>query len=126
MKTKRQMTETMRTSVIKLLFKKKDKRRIENYRPLSLLTADYKIIAKMMTERMKTVLKYVVGTERRGFIFGRSSRRHRRGPIQHSTTTTPITATRKRLTTSTATATDIGRQTRKTIESAYTLMPTRQ
>ena len=69
MKTKRQMTETMRTSVIKLLFKKKDKRRIENYRPLSLLTADYKIIAKMMTERMKTVLKYVIGTEQQGFIF---------------------------------------------------------
>ena len=41
------MKETMRTSVVKLLLKKNDRKRIENYRPISLLTTDYKILAKI-------------------------------------------------------------------------------
>ena len=50
-----EMTKTMKTAIVKILFKKKDRRRIENYRPLSLLCADYKILAKIMTERIKKV-----------------------------------------------------------------------
>ena len=36
---RREMTETMKMSIVKILFKKADKKRIENYRPISLLTA---------------------------------------------------------------------------------------
>ena len=68
MKEKGEMTASMRTAVVILLFKKKEKNRIENYRPISLLTADYKLIAKILTERMKKVLKMVIGPEQQGFI----------------------------------------------------------
>ena len=68
MMEKGEMTETMKTSVVKLLFKKNDRKKIENYRPISLLTVDYKILAKILTERMKKVLKKVIGNEQQGFI----------------------------------------------------------
>ena len=65
-----EMTQNMRTSVVKLLFKKKDRKDIGNYRPISLLCADYKIIAKVITERMKKVLKQVIDADQQGFIEG--------------------------------------------------------
>ena len=65
---KGKMTKTMRTSVVKLLFKKKDRKKIENYRPISLLCTDYKILAKITTERIKTMLKGVIGVEQQGFV----------------------------------------------------------
>jgi hypothetical protein len=63
-----QMTETMRTAVIKPFYKKGDRRLLKNYRPISLLTADYKILAKVMTERMKPVLKSIIKNDQQGFI----------------------------------------------------------
>ncbi len=65
-----EMTETMKMAIVKILFKKADKKRIENYRPISLLTADYKILAKIMTERLKKVLTRLIGAEQQGFIPG--------------------------------------------------------
>ena len=44
------LTETMRTSVVKLLYRKGGRRQIGNYRPLSLAFIDYKILAKVITE----------------------------------------------------------------------------
>ena len=60
----------MRTSVVKLLFKKGDRKQIGNYRPLSLANSDYKIFAKAITERIKKTLKQIIGTEQQGFIKG--------------------------------------------------------
>jgi exonuclease III len=65
-----EMTETMKMAIVKILFKKADKKRIENYRPISLLTADYKILAKILTERLKNVLTRLIGAEQQGFIPG--------------------------------------------------------
>ena len=45
----KQLNETMRTSIVKILYKKGDRRMIGNYRPLSLACTDYKILAKMIT-----------------------------------------------------------------------------
>ena len=47
--TKKKLTETMTTSTVNLLFKKGDRRQIENYRPLSLACTYYKILAKVIT-----------------------------------------------------------------------------
>ena len=65
-----EMTDTMKMAIVKILFKKSDKKRIENYRPISLLTADYKILAKILTERLKKVLTRLIGAEQQGFIPG--------------------------------------------------------
>ena len=43
---------------------------IGNYRPLSLACTDYKIRAKIITERIKRALKQIIGTEQQGFIQG--------------------------------------------------------
>ena len=60
----------MRTSIVKILYKKGDRRIIGNYLPLSLACTDYKILAKIITERIKSALKQIIGTEQQGFIQG--------------------------------------------------------
>ena len=54
--TKKKLTDTMTTSTVKLLFKKGDRRQIGKYRPLSLACTDYKMLAKVITERIKPML----------------------------------------------------------------------
>ena len=68
MMEKGMMSDTMRIAIVKLIFKKNCRKRIENYRPISLLCSDYKILAKIATERMKKVLRMVIGTEQQGFV----------------------------------------------------------
>ena len=41
---------------------------IGNYRPLSLASTDYKILAKIITERLKPALKQIIGTEQQGWL----------------------------------------------------------
>ena len=60
----------MCTSIVKILYKKGDRRMIGNYRPLSLACTDYKILAKIITEIIKPALKKNIGTEQQGFIQG--------------------------------------------------------
>ena len=43
---------------------------IGNYLPLSLSCKDYKILAKIITERIKPALQQIIGTEQQGFIKG--------------------------------------------------------
>ena len=64
----KQLTETMRTSIVKIFYKKGDRRMIGNYRPLSLALIDYKILAKIVTEGIKPALKQIIGMEQQGFI----------------------------------------------------------
>ena len=55
------LSRSMRSGVISLIFKKKgDRRGIKNYRPISLLQVDYKILAKVMANRFKQVLCKIV------------------------------------------------------------------
>lgn len=65
------LPETMRTSIITLIFKKKSREDIRNYRPISLLCSDYKIIAKALAERMKAVLPSVIHKDQTGFLKNR-------------------------------------------------------
>jgi hypothetical protein len=68
----RELPLTMRTSVITLIYKKNDRKQLKNYRPISLLCVDYKIIAKVLAERMKVVLHSVIKDDQTGFIPGRN------------------------------------------------------
>ena len=66
----KQLTETMCTSIVKILYKKGDRRIIGNYRSLSLACTYYKILSKIITERIKPALKQIIGTEQQCFIQG--------------------------------------------------------
>jgi Lymphocystis disease virus RNA-directed DNA polymerase len=57
--------------MICLLFKKGDKRLPKNWRPISLLNTDYKILAKLLAARFRTLLPYLLSMDQNGFVAGR-------------------------------------------------------
>ena len=65
------LPENMRVGVITLL-KKKNKNRLnlENWRPITLLPVDYKLISKCMAERLKKVLPKLIHSDQNGFVPG--------------------------------------------------------
>src|SRR5690606_17152662 len=65
---------TVRTGAISLLFKKGERNSLANYRPITLLSAFYKVIAKALSQRVANVVREVVGAEQTGFIPGRDIR----------------------------------------------------
>jgi hypothetical protein len=62
------LLETMKMSVVTLIYKKKSRQDIRNYRPISLLCTNYKIIAKVMAQRMKAVLSTLIHADQTGFL----------------------------------------------------------
>ena len=69
------MSMSQRNGVItNTLLPKKDKdcMYIKNYRPISLLTVDYKIFAKMLANRLKKYLHNIVNPDQSGFLKGRN------------------------------------------------------
>ena len=71
---KGKLTPTMRTAVITLLYKKGDKELLKNYRPISLLTMEYKILTKIMSARLAEYLPNIIDPQQTGFIKGRNIR----------------------------------------------------
>ena len=68
-----QLSITQRRGVIKLIPKKADAEPyfIKNWRPLTLLNCDYKLAAKALANRMKTVLPALISCDQTGFMKGR-------------------------------------------------------
>jgi exonuclease III len=54
------MTHTMRTGVITLLHKKGDTTDLKNWRPISLLNIDYKILSHILANRLKLTLSEII------------------------------------------------------------------
>jgi hypothetical protein len=55
-----------------LLYKKKDKRMIENYRPITLLNTDYKLYTKTIAIKLGIVAPTLLSEDQAGFVPGRS------------------------------------------------------
>ena len=69
---KETMSNSMKMGVITLLYKKKgDKKLLKNWRPISLLNVDYKIIARVMSNRLKQVLPNIICETQTCCIIGR-------------------------------------------------------
>ena len=68
---KGELLPSQRKSVLSLIYKKGDKYDIKNYRPISLINADYKILASVLAKRLKSVLPFVIHTDQTGFIENR-------------------------------------------------------
>lgn len=64
--------DDMCTSTIVMKYKQGDRCERTNYRPLSLLNTDYKIIAKLLAARTSRVLPTIIHADQHGFVKGRS------------------------------------------------------
>ena len=65
------LPECLRTGVITLLEKKgKDRLDIANWRPITLLGIDYKLLTKTLGERLKLVLPGLIHQDQNGFVPG--------------------------------------------------------
>ncbi len=57
------LTNSMKKGMVKIIYKRKgDKRDLKNYRPLSMLNTDYKILAKILANRLKIVVPNIITT----------------------------------------------------------------
>ncbi|CAI5999030.1 unnamed protein product [Closterium sp. NIES-65] len=66
------LPDSLTTAVTVLLHKKGEKDLLTNYRPISLLTTVYKVLAKVLANRLKQELHLIISKEQHGFIPGRS------------------------------------------------------
>ena len=66
------MTNSQKQAIITLLEKKgKDRTRIQNWRPISLLNMDYKIATKVIAYRIKNVLPSIIHHSQTGYVKNR-------------------------------------------------------
>ena len=63
---------SQRRAIINILPKNKDTKYIWNYRPISLLCVDYKILAKLLSERIKKVLNKIIHSKQFCAVPGRT------------------------------------------------------
>ena len=69
--TQGELPVSARKAVLSLLYKKGDKNDLKNYRPISLMNCDYKILAAILATRMQKVIKEIVSKSQTGYIKGR-------------------------------------------------------
>ena len=63
---------TQRMAVLTLLYKTGDRTLLSNWRPISLLCADYKIVTKTITTRLQSVLPHIIPPDQTCSVRGRN------------------------------------------------------
>lgn len=63
---------SVKDGLIKLIPKKADKRHLKDWRPLTMLTTTYKLIAKLLALRLRVVIPFIISSQQTGFIPGRN------------------------------------------------------
>ena len=66
------LTPSQYNAILTLLYKKGEREDIRNWRPISLLNVDYKIVTKVLAERLKIVLPKIIHPDQKGFVKGRN------------------------------------------------------
>ena len=77
----KELTPSQYKEVLTLLHKSGEWEDIRNWRPLTLLNSEYKIIAKILAERLKVVLPKLIHSDQKGFVKERNINEANR-PIQ--------------------------------------------
>jgi hypothetical protein len=67
-----ELVPKMKEGLIKLIPKKADKRRLKDWRPLTMLNVAYKVIAKLLALRLRLILPLIVAPQQTGFVPGRN------------------------------------------------------
>ena len=68
-----ELSDSMKGSVTRLIYKKRgDIKHLKNWRPISLLNVDYKIISKAITTRLSSVMHHIVSPDQSCSVPGRS------------------------------------------------------
>ena len=65
------LTYSQRTSVLTLLFKKGDPLSLDNYRPISLLNVDLKLLSYILAQRLKQILPDIINEDQTGYVKNR-------------------------------------------------------
>ena len=66
------LTVSQRRGIITLLFKKGDRTQLKNWRPITLLNTDYKILTRALANRLQQVLPLIVSSDQTASIKGRT------------------------------------------------------
>ena len=66
------LSESQNKGIITLMFKSGEREDIKNWRPITPLNVDYKIVSKILAEKLKRVLPNIISTDRKGFVKGRN------------------------------------------------------
>ena len=65
---KGELSPTFRTGRIKIIPKKGDAKRVDDWRPITLLCCGYKLISRVVAGRLETYLKKNIGRGQKGFL----------------------------------------------------------
>lgn len=65
------MAYSQRQSILNLIYKKNDPQELSNYRPISLLNTDYKILSYSLANRVKKVISAIINHDQTGYIKNR-------------------------------------------------------
>ena len=57
------LPDSMRKSIITIIFKKGDKALLKNYRPISLTNCDYKILTFVLAKRLQKVIPNLISCD---------------------------------------------------------------
>ena len=69
---KKELSTSQKQAVIKLIEKKdRDKRFIKNWRPISLLNVDIKLISKVLSNRIKNLLPNLISNNQNAYVGNR-------------------------------------------------------
>ena len=67
-----ELSATQKRGILSLIFKKSDKELLKNWRPISLLNTDYKILTHELANRLKKVISKIISTDQNGYVKGRN------------------------------------------------------
>ena len=67
-----ELSSTQKTGLITLIHKKGDRNELNNWRPISLLNVDYKILSKILSTRVRQILHSVINIDQTCSVAGRS------------------------------------------------------
>ena len=66
------LAPSQQRAMLTLLYKKGEREDISNWRPISLLNVDYKIVTKILAERLKPLLPKIIHPDQKGYVNGRN------------------------------------------------------